>query len=238
MGVSQNSDPALPRRVRTLQAVWMTELLMREDLRGREFVPVRDGGVALAGDSLDLALGAFSRGVSHDDPEERLWATRALVWLQDRRVISPLIRALADDEWDVRLTAISGLADIDPLPDWALEPLAGALGDPDTAIRGLAARALSRISSFIAAQALLPALGDRARTVALEAVWGLEKLGGAGYPELGALGPLTVALFQREDPVLAYAAFWALGWLPGGGPARTEFRLSGWGDEVWKIVAR
>lgn len=220
-----------------LQAVEATRLLMREDCRGRSYGRVRSG-VRLTDEDRDLALGAFSREVSCGDAEERLQATRALVWMQDRRAISPLIRALADDEWDVRLTAVSGLADFTPLPGWALEPLGSALGDRDSAVRGMAARALAHIPSFAASELLIPALSDDSRTVVLEAVWGLERLGGAGFPEPRALEPLTDALLQHEDPTLAYAAFWALGWLSDGESARTEFRLSGWGQHVWDCVVR
>ena len=88
-----------------------------------------------------VALGAFSRAISRGDPDERL-ALEALAWMRDRRAISPLLRGLRDPLWHLRHAAAQGLAQFRPLPDWSLQPMCAAIGDPEPAVRAEAARAL------------------------------------------------------------------------------------------------
>ena len=187
----------------------------------------------------DVAIGELSREVSRGDPAERCSAVDALVWLGDRRAVSPLIRGLGDPEWAVRLSAADGLSRFSPLPEWVLGPLREALSDPEPGVRSAVARSLASLPSAEAARALAPVLGDRFRCVRLAAAWALEELGSQGFPDAEASGELGRLLEREDDAWVAYAAYWALGWhpdAPGSGERRSAFRWSEWGATVWALV--
>jgi HEAT repeat protein len=184
----------------------------------------------------DLALGAFSRMVSRGHPEERFVALEALTWMRDRRAISPLIRGLCDPLWDVRHAAAHGLAQLCPLPDWALAPLCTAIGDIEPAVRAEAARALGSLESIRSLRPLVLSLDDRFRCVRLAAAWALEDLGRAGAFHPRAADKLERVLDTEDDPYVAYAAYWALGAQRGSNARRAAFRWSARGQIVWEAV--
>jgi hypothetical protein len=105
-------------------------LLMRENQPG--WLQFADRRINADEVDVDVALGAFSRAVSRGDPDERL-ALEALAWMRDRRAISPLLRGLRDPLWHLRHAAAQGLAQFRPLPDWSLQPMCAAIGDPPSA---------------------------------------------------------------------------------------------------------
>jgi hypothetical protein len=227
----------LTRRSRTAQAQWAVTLLMRENPPGRVWCedPQR---LRLETLDVDLALGAFSRGVSHGGADDRLAAVNALVWLRDRRAISPFVRALRDREWDVRLAATEGLRQLAPLPDWAFSPLQRAVADEDSAVRAAAAQALGTLPSPDSVAALVPLVTDSSHTVRLAAVWALEQLGSASFSSSSAALALGGLLDQQDDPFVAFAAYWALAWWSGDGieERRRSFLHSAWGQIVWSVA--
>jgi HEAT repeat protein len=225
--------------VRAEQAKWAVIVLMRENPpRG---LRLEDGRRIDADDlDLDLALGAFSRAVSREDLDERLTAVEALVWLSDRRAISPLLRGLEDAMWHVRHAAAHGLKWFRPLPGWALEPIAAAMVDPEPAVRVQAASAWGRLTHAGSITPLVTAVEDYFRCVRLAAASALEELGRAAITDPTAANGLSDLLEQEGDPYVAYAAYWALGW-QGGSAAearRAAFRWSDCGQAVWSAVAR
>lgn len=186
---------------------------------------------------VDLALGEFSRLVSRGDVEERLLAIQDLAWLNDRRVVSPLIRALRDQEWDVRLLAADALSGLAPLPDWSLAPVARLLEDHEAAVRAAGARAVSCVPELDASPPLAHALGEPSRSVRLAAAWGLEALGSGGILEPVARVALAEVLEHETDPYVVHAAYWALRWHAQESEQRERFRISSWGKTVWSLAA-
>lgn len=186
---------------------------------------------------VDLALGEFSRLVSKGEVEQRLLAVRALAWLNDRRIVSPLIRALRDQEWDVRLLAADALSNLAPLPDWSLAPVARLLEDREAAVRAAGARAVSCVPELDASPPLAGALGDRSRGVRLAAAWGLEALGSGGILEPAARVALAGVLEHESDPYVVHAAYWALRWHAQERERREGFHVSSWGKLVWALAA-
>ena len=230
------TEPELARGARVRQAVWGVELLMRESPRGRLWFD-DCGRINYETFDADLALGEFSRLVSRGDVQERLLAVQALGWLDDRRVISPLIRALRDREWDVRLLAAEALSGLAPLPDWSLAPVAGLLEDREAAVRAAAARAVSCVPEFDASPPLARALGQPSRSVRLAAAWGLEALGSDGILEPVARVALARVLDHEHDPYVVDAAYWALAWHASENERRERFRVSNWGQTVGALAA-
>jgi HEAT repeat protein len=225
--------------VRAEQAKWAVIVLMRENPpRGLRLEDER----RIDADELDLdlALGAFSQAVSRGDLDERLTAVEALVWLSDRRAISPLLRGLEDAMWYVRHAAAHGLTSFRPLPGWALEPIAAAMVDAEPAVRAQAASALGRLRHAGSITPLVTAVEDHFSCVRLAAAWALEELGRAAITDPTAADSLSDLLEREDDQYVAYAAYWALGW-QGGSAAeaqRAAFRWSDRGQAVWSAVAR
>jgi HEAT repeat protein len=184
----------------------------------------------------ELALGAFSRAIHSGDDDERSTAVEALIWLGDRRAMSPLIRGLRDELWHVRHAAAEGLSALRPLPAWCLEPLARRIDDPEPAVRAAGARALGGVLDLGALPPLVAALDDRHRCVRLEAARALEQLGGAAIFDAEAARRLEQLLVREHDPYVAFAAYWALGAQGGAIGSRAGFRWSSWGQTVWQIV--
>jgi HEAT repeat protein len=126
---------------------------------------------------VDAALRGLSCDISGGSEVERLEAVEALVWLADRRAISPLLRALRDCSWWVRRAAAHGLCSFRPLPDWSVDPLVVALSrDPNDAVRGRAATALGKSESEHAVAPLVTALDDPSRPVRRDADVALRDL--------------------------------------------------------------
>jgi HEAT repeat protein len=170
-----------------------------------------------------VALGAFSRAISRGDPDQRLVALEALASMRDRRAISPLLRGLRDPLWHLRHAAAQGLAQFRPLPDWSLQPMCAAIGDPERAVRTEAARALGSLASLGSLRPLVSAMDDRFRCVRLAATWALEDLGCAGIFHARAADRLERLLDGEDDPYIAYATYWALGALRGSDARRLLF---------------
>ena len=187
---------------------------------------------------LDLALGALSRQVSKGQAQDRLDAVNGLIWLRDRRALSPFVRALSDPEWDVRLSAAAGLSGFERLPDWVLPPVGVALVDPEPGVRVAAARALGRAAGEPAVQLLDSALDDGVRAVVIEAIWALYELGCATITDVRVAWRIARFLDHADDPRLAVAAYWAC--RAQGGSAmdepRSAFRLSDAGQAAWEVV--
>lgn len=140
--------------------------------------------------------------------------------------------------WDVRLAAADGLARFGPLPDWALPPLSARSADSELAVRARVVRALGRLPSGGSIAPLISALDDGSRSVRLEAARALEELGRGAITAVGAAHRLALLLYEEDDPYVAYAAYWALGWQGGSAmnARRAAFRDSEWGQTVWNIV--
>jgi HEAT repeats/PBS lyase HEAT-like repeat len=219
---------------RVEQAKWVVILLMRENPPG--CLQFADRRINADEFDADVALGAFSRAVSRGDPDERFVAVEALAWMRDPRAISPLIRGLRDPLWHLRHAAAQGLAQFRPLPDWALQPLCTAIGDPEPAVRAEAAGALGSLDSLGSLRPLVCALDDRFRCVRLAAAWALDDLGDAGIFHARAADRLERLLDGEDDPYIAYAAYWALGAQRGSNAPRAAFRWSDWGQTVWQAV--
>lgn len=83
-----------------------------------------------------------------EDPSQaywqRCWAARALAYVGDAGVAPWLVRALADDHWRVRMTAVQTIG---RLEIGGLEPeVAPLLDDPHARVRDAAALALGRLT--------------------------------------------------------------------------------------------
>lgn len=156
--------------------------------------------------------------------------------MRDRRAISPLIRGLRDPLWHVRPAAAGGLAQFRPLPEWALQPLCAAIGDPEPSVRAEAAWALGSLEELGSLRPLVGALDDRFRCVRLAAAWALDDLGDAGIFHARAADGLERLLDGEDDPYIADAAYWALADQGGSDASRAAFRWSDWGRTVWEAV--
>lgn len=225
-------------RAQSEQAKWAVRLLMRDGLPpGTPYSTGRHGIDAEELD-LDIALGEFSRDISRGGPADRLHAVEALIWFADRRVVSPLLRALGDPEWDVRYAAACGLVGLSPVPEWAFDPAAAATRDPEPCVRAAAAKLVGRSTHYAAPLPLASVLADPCRWVRLEAVWGLKELGWLQITDAVAVTGLVDVLWQDEDPFVAYDAYWALA-AQGGtkvGAERAAFRTSARGRRVWRAA--
>lgn len=221
------------------QATWAVILLMRASTAGApgSGAPRHFDAALLDAAARDVALGAFSRAIHRGNDDQRVIAVEALVWLGDRRAISPLVRGLRDPLWQVRHAAADGLARLHPLPDWSLEPLCNRADDPEPAVRAEAARALGSLESLQSLPPRVSALDDHSRCVRLAATWALEKLGRAAIFDAAPAKRLERLLDCEGDPYIAYAAYWALGAQGGSIGCRAAFRWSDWGQTVWKVVA-
>jgi HEAT repeat protein len=217
------------------QAKLAVRLLMQDGLSPG--TPCSTGRPGIDADELDLemALGEFSRDISRGAPADRLRAVEALVWFGDRRVVSPLLRALGDPEWDVRHAAAGGLVRLSPVPEWAFAAAAAATRDPEPCVRVAAATVVGRSEHYAAPGPLASLLRDPCRWVRLEAIWGLKELGRLQITDSTAAISLLRVLWQDEDLFVAYDAYWALATQGGTRllPERAAFRRSARGRRVW-----
>lgn len=219
----------------------MVRLLMEQRLppgSHRSTSVLRDHGVAAQNFDAYGALGAFSRDLLAEDPEVRLEAAEALGWLVDSRATSPLLRALLDAEWDVRLTAVQGLVLLCPLPDWAFEQLTGKVDDPEAVVREAVMTAVASNECVDALPLLARGIVDRNRTVALAAANGLKHLGRLGITSADVASSVAQKLTEESDPHVGYALYWALGWQGGkkSEPDRLAWRYSPAGDLAWRVI--
>jgi len=138
------------------------------------------------------------------DPLKEAMADGDSVLAKEARdaLLKILPAALKDSRLDVRLKAAKLLQDVpDPV---AVEPLIGALRDPDINVRRRAATALGKIGQP-AGKSLVGLLKDPDPEMRRVAV---EQLGKIRHPE--ALEPLLAAL-RDPDPNVQWWAAWALG---------------------------
>lgn len=201
--------------------------------------PLTDHGSELPGCDSPIALGAFSRDLLDEDPEVRLQAATALAWMLDARAISPLVRALRDVEWDVRLAAAEGLLALSPVPDWAFELVAQRADDPEAAVRAAVMTVIAYCERVDSLPSLIAGASDPDREVATAAAHGLQHLGRLGITSRDAAETLVRRLARESDPHVAYALFWALGWQGGKRfeLQRSEWRYSRLGRLAWQVVA-
>jgi HEAT repeat protein len=93
---------------------------------------------------------AFRNALSHltdENPAFRWGAAEALGRMGDPRAVIPLIRALKDGDWRVRMKAAWSLGRLGDRS--ALIPLREALGDPMEGVREMAREAEEKILSSV-----------------------------------------------------------------------------------------
>lgn len=83
----------------------------------------------------------------------RVWAARALIYVGDRAAGTPLLSALADDHWRVRMTATQAIGSL-PIHG-ATRRLLERLDDAHPRVRSAAVLALERVGSEEAIERLL-----------------------------------------------------------------------------------
>jgi len=110
------------------------------------------------------------------DSEVRKGAAVALGAIGDARVLEPLIQALKDESWWVRLEAASALGEL--ADSRAVEPLSIlAMKDEDPHVRDTAVRALGKIGDEKGLVALTQALKDEDDSVRWTAACALDETG-------------------------------------------------------------
>jgi HEAT repeat protein len=195
---------------RVEQAKWAVVVLMRDYPPARLDLPEPRRFRRELFD-LDAALSGFSQAIEHATAEERFVAVEALVWLRERRAISPLIRGLRDAEWDIRHAAAVGLASFEPLPEWALERLADATTtDAEPCVRAAAAEALGGLFDHRALATVTAALDDPARAVRSAALRAIAALGRGAITDAEARARLAHLIAEDPDAFLVRAALTAL----------------------------
>lgn len=220
----RNTPQVMP--VRTEEAKWAVRLLMRRRPPGslHDSVP----GIDVAELVADDLIGAFSRDISRGDGHDRRAAVEALEWLRDRRAISPLLRALRDQDWHVRRAAARALHTFSPLPEWATPRLTEAISDPLPGIRAIAIRILGRSRHSATANALVNALNDNNAHVREEAALALAARGNPTDVNPAGIETLTNLLWHDPDPRVANAAYRAICAQLGeaAAPIRTQYLWS------------
>jgi len=140
--------------------------------------------------------------LTHRDPAVQYEAAEALGVLREPSAVTPLMAALTGDRYSgVRWKAAEALALIGSP---AVEPLIGALGNPDEDVRWKAAIALGEIGDPRAIPPLIALLEDHDRFVQSRAAYALGQFGSS------ALSPLLTAL-QAGSPAARRGAAIALG---------------------------
>ncbi|HQK55884.1 MAG TPA: HEAT repeat domain-containing protein [Methanolinea sp.] len=142
----------------------------------------------------------------HRDPAVQYEAAEALGVLREPTAVTPLMAALTGDRYSgVRWKAAEALARIGSP---AVEPLIGALGNPDEDVRWKAAIALGEIGDPRAIPPLIALLEDHDRFVQSRAAFALGQFGNT------ALSPLLIVL-QGGSPAARRGAAIALGKIGG-----------------------
>jgi len=93
----------------------------------------------------------------------------------DARAVKPLIAALKDGDWKVRLAAAQALREIKDRR--AVEPLIAALKDGDVGVRLAAVEALMEMQDRRAVEPLIAALEDERLEICMAAAQALEAFG-------------------------------------------------------------
>jgi len=113
--------------------------------------------------------------------------------------VEPLIRALGDENSNVRMEAAKALGELGDAT--AVEPLIQALGEEDAGVRRYTAEALGKIGDERAVEPLIYALEDEDGNVRIEAAKALGEIG-----DERAVEPLIQALNDKVPDVRRYAA--------------------------------
>lgn len=190
------------------RAVGPLVLLLRD--RDRSVREAAIGALRAIGAPSVEALGACLR---ESDLAVQESASAILTTVADRRVLLPLIEALASGDWIVRMHAAKALGRIGAVE--AVAPLVPLLQDKVKAVREETAAALASIGEA-AIPALLDALQHEEWLVRLHAV---ESLGKTKSPR--AVEPLLSILFNDRDSAVREDAVRALGEI--GDPQAVEF---------------
>ncbi|MFO0725325.1 MAG: PilT/PilU family type 4a pilus ATPase [Myxococcota bacterium] len=133
-------------------------------------------------------LPTLAQLLGHPEDEVRMQALVLAESLGDARLVIPVARLLRDPDWWLRIMAADCLGQFkDPL---AIEPLMGALEDPDT--KWAALEALARIGTNAAVGPVVNQLNDPRPEVKLEAVSAL-----ASFPD-ERLVPILKQVIQQE----------------------------------------
>jgi HEAT repeat protein len=122
-----------------------------------------------------------------------LTATSCVLGRIGASAVEPLLSALKDDDWRVRVGAARALGRIGD--SRAVEPLLGALKDDDWHIRVAAATALGRIGDSRAVEPLIGALKDPEVHMRQSAAMALGQLGDGC-----AIEPIKAALEDEDKP--------------------------------------
>lgn len=151
----------------------LIQLLTTGDETSREAAAVALGGYGPA--AIQTLEQILDVGEDLSSADARWWAARALAEVGGQGAITPLVRALADRDADVRACAALALGKIGAaLPAVAAEALGAQLGDPSALVAGIAADALSMLGEA-AVPALAEALADARPHVRLLAVRALDR---------------------------------------------------------------
>jgi len=145
------------------------------------------------------------------DARVRTYATYALGKIGDPRAVEPLIKALKDEEYDVRRAAAEVLCKFSAS---AVEPLIAALVAEKIDVRDGAAKVLGEIGDLRAVEPLAVALKDDKEYIRQAAAFALCELG-----DSRAVEPLINALKDEKWYVRKAAAnaLDKIGWLPDDG---------------------
>jgi HEAT repeat protein len=146
--------------------------------------------------------------LSDPQPEVQEAASSVLASIGDERVLAPLIAALANQDWIVRMHAAKALGRIKQAS--AIEPLIPLLQDKVKAVREEATVALAAIGDE-ALPSLLEALKNSDWLVRLHAVEALGKMRATS-----AVEPLLSALFNDHDHAIREDVVRALGQIGDG----------------------
>ena len=143
--------------------------------------------------------------------------------------VPPLIGALEDSNWIVRMGAVEALGEIgDPR---AAAPLVYRLGDPSEDVRAAAARALGKTGDAGAVSPLTAALKDPGGSVASGAAEALGRLGQRAEEAIPAL----VQAMSAGDCYLRRSAATALGGMGDGARESLPALVAALGDEVDEV---
>lgn len=158
------------------------------------------------------AVPALIEAMQDEDSSMRESAIYALWWMQPQtdpeatEVVLALIKALGDENSDVRVRAADALGQIGPKASAAVPALIEALKDEDSSVRKSAAEALGKIGSetSVAVPALIKALKDEDSSVGSAAAYSLQQIG----PEASESVPALIEALG--DEALNYWATFAL----------------------------
>jgi HEAT repeat protein len=133
--------------------------------------------------------------------------------------VHALIRALDDDNSQVRWGAASALGEIGGCPDEAVQALSIMLGGKSSGDRVWAARGIGLFGrrASAAVSRLITALDDPSASVRSGAAWALGRIGPDARPAIAKLletrddeGPANYEPYARTVGEMACAAIWAI----------------------------